>query len=205
MPFVPAANTAMAELRYQWNEQQVENTLYFEASASLSLTLMETLANDLSAWWQAGLRAQQVPDLQLREIFITNLTTNTSPTFSLTDGLPLSGGKLGDGVPNNCALCVSFRTGGRGRSARGRNYVPGLEDGSVTGSVVNGSYAAAILAPYSDLIGAGALTSGLQWCVVSRFSGGVARTAALIQPITSVLLVDDVIDSQRRRLPGRGR
>jgi len=46
--------------------------------------------------------------------------------------------------------------------------------------------------------------------VASRFSGvdgdgkPIPRTAGVVTPISNVIVVDRVLDSQRRRLPGRG-
>lgn len=205
MAYVPAANVAMVELRYVFDQEQCENTLYFQASASLSPSLMTTLAADITGWWQTNIKPVQVDNLKLFEVHVTDLTTATSPTVTYNTGLPQQGLLTGDPLPHNCALCISFRTANRGRSSRGRNYHFGFEEGDVTGSLVDQSLVDTIVAAYATLIGAGSLTSGLQWCVVSRFGGGVARTAALVQPVTAVLAIDNVIDSQRRRLPGRGR
>jgi hypothetical protein len=60
------------------------------------------------------------------------------------------------------------------------------------------------VAAYNGLL---ALASNIQvvWCIVSRFSGGQPRTAGEVYPVIAALVTDNVADSQRRRLPGRGR
>jgi hypothetical protein len=42
------------------------------------------------------------------------------------------------------------------------------------------------------------------WCVVSRHLDGLPRDIGITRKITTVILTDLTIDSQRRRLPGRG-
>jgi len=120
-------------------------------------------------------------------------------------GLPSAGTSAVDPLPFNCAHCVSFRTANRGRSGRGRNYVMGLSDSEAAASAIQTTRLNLDVNAYAALVGAGTFVAGLQFCVVSRYSGGAPRSVALIQPITSVLSVDATIDSQRRRLPGRGR
>lgn len=205
MDYIPAANVAMAELRFDFGGQRCENTLYFEASASLSTTLMTTLAADLVGWWKTQMLPHHTTNMALREVFVTDLTTSTSPTVTYGTGLPANGTNGPEALPNNCALCISFRTAARGRTGRGRNYIMGINEGQVNQSTVDPTLVAQFVAAYNDLIGAGGLTAGLQWCVVSRFVDGDPRPAALVRPITAALCVDGVIDSQRRRLPGRGK
>jgi hypothetical protein len=166
------------------------------------------LASDLSdaliGWWNANLQADTATNCALNEVFVTDLSSATSFTFSNTTGLPSTGTSGGDPLPNNCAHCVSFRTAGRGRSARGRNYVGGLAESASNGSTLNATIIANHINAYLLLIGAGGFVAGLEWVVLSRFHNGVARATALSQPITNVISVDAVMDSQRRRLPGRG-
>jgi hypothetical protein len=73
----------------------------------------------------------------------------------------------------------------------------------VVGNEVNGTFLAGLIASYADLLGhvnIGANTL----CVVSRFHNNSARVSGVATDILSVS-ADPVIDSQRRRLPGRGR
>lgn len=195
----------MAELRFLASTQRVENTLYFQGSAAITTTLMTTLGNNLANWWAVNFKTRTSTAVTLNEIYLTDLTTESSPTVSVTTGLPNAGTDAAESMPFSVTFCYSFRTNGRGKSSRGRNYVVGLTEGNVLGNSISGSYSSAGLAAYQQLIGAGIFTPGLIWCVVSRFHQGLPRAVALVQPITSVVMVDQVVDSQRRRLPGRGR
>jgi hypothetical protein len=108
-------------------------------------------------------------------------------------------------VPNNVALCLSFRSSGRGRSSRGRNYISGFPEGYVSGNDIDTTLADALVVAYEELKDAATFTDDWTWIVYSRFQNGNARPEALIAPVDAVVLTDYTVDSQRRRLPGRGR
>lgn len=206
MAFVPAANVAQVNLRMTLAGQQMENTLYFRPSTTpLTVGDMEALGDILLGWWASDLAPYVVDDLELREVYVTDLTTNTSPTVTrLPVAPPLVGGDADPPLPNNCALVVSFRTEKRGRSFRGRNYVAGIGEGRVLANRVDNPTSAGIRDAYAQLLVPQTLP-GFEWVVVSRFENKQPRVSAEVTKINSVVLVDDFIDSQRRRLPGRGR
>lgn len=204
MPFVPVADTLMAELRFISQGQKIENTLYFQGSAGVSSSLASDLGDALISWWDTQFQPITSDTMSLVEVFVTDLTTDTSFTVSDTAGLPLTGASTTEALPANVAHCVSFRTAQRGRSARGRNYVAGMTEADTNGSLISSTIVADHVTAYTILLGAGAFVPGLEWVVVSRFHNGAPRVAGLAIPITNVLSVDAVVDSQRRRLPGRG-
>ena len=204
MEFVPAPDVIQAELRFLNQGQRCENVLYFQGSAGVNPSLADNLGEALANWWEANFAPTTSNQMSLTEVYMTDLTSNDSFTVSYTAGLPIVGESAIEPLPNNCAHCVSFRTAGRGRSARGRNYVMGMTENDCAGSIISTSVVNAHVTAYSFLPGAGGFVPGLQWVIVSRFLNKAPRTTALVRPVTSVLSVDNVIDSQRRRLPGRG-
>lgn len=113
-------------------------------------------------------------------------------------------------MPGNVTMSVSFRTALRGRSFRGRNYVAGLTEDQVAGNIFISTLSASWKAAY-EAIAAAIASTGWTWVVVSRFSGvdavtkePIPRAAGVTTPVLSVIVVDDFVDSQRRRLAGRG-
>jgi len=46
--------------------------------------------------------------------------------------------------------------------------------------------------------------AGIPFVVVSKKSGGLPRAIGLSTPVQQSVIVDNILDSQRRRLPGRG-
>jgi len=205
VPFVPAPNTLMAELRGLCEGSRMESTVYFVGSAGVTPTLATTLAANLVGWWGASYKPNVASTFSLTEVFVTDLTTATSFTVSYTVGLPSAGTGVGDQLPANVSLCVSLRTANRGKSGRGRNYAFPTVETNATASFFTAGYTNNVVAAYNLLAGAGTFTAGLQLVVVSRFTGGVPRAVALIQPVTTCLSVNNNCDSMRRRLPGRGR
>lgn len=203
MPFVPAANVAMVELRYTYQGQQVENTLYFDRGSAMTTTEMTDLAALLATNFQDNVRANMPTSLTLREIYVTDLTSDTAPTVTYTGILPLTGSDGQPAMPNSVTLCISFRTNGRGRSSRGRNYLLGITENEVDNNFVSSTFYGPWETFYTDVLGIAA-GEVWTWVVLSRYANNAPRVAGLAQPVTDFVIVDTVVDNQRRRLPGRG-
>lgn len=211
MPFVPVANTVEVEIRMELDNQQVENTLYFSSGSPPEPGSMTTLGNDVLDWWVDNIKPLCTNALTLREIVVTDLTTNIGPQVTVPAVPFTTGSLIGDYLPANVSLAISFRTNNRGRSFRGRNYVVGLNESQVTGNEVQPVPVGAYQDAYGLLLNA-PFQPTWQWSVVSRYSGvnpttgaPIPRTEGVSTPITAVTVVDPVVDSQRRRLPGRGK
>lgn len=203
MAFVPAVNVVQAELLFNWDGQQVENVLHYQIQQTPTLTDMSELGGFLVTWWQTNMQPLQVDTVQFNEVRMTDLTSEFAPGTSYTTGLPDVGAAGPDSVPNNVTLSMTKRTGLRGRAFRGRIYQIGLRKVFVDDNQVIGGTQTSLLDAW-NLATPFALTSGsAPMVVVSRFEGGSERLSALVTPVT-VITTDGIIDSQRRRLPGRG-
>jgi hypothetical protein len=203
MAFIPVENTIQVELRYIVLAQQCENTLYFYNDEGYSASDLITLTGLVGDWWDEYLRPYQGAAVTMNEIYATDLTTATSPTYSDTTRNGQAGEATATAIlPTNVTLTVSFRTQGRGRSARGRNYFVGLTEGSVVGNTVDTGIVTGIEAAYNNI--PTAIGYPWTWVVVSRYFNGAPRTEGLRQTVTNAICVDPLVDSQRRRLTGRG-
>lgn len=205
MAFVPVPNVVMAEIRSEYLSQRVENTLYFRFAGPPETTDLATLAENLRDWWTTGPRAALGANMFLREVYLTLLTTETSPTYSLVVTGDPGGPAVGEATPGSVALCVSFRTSGRGRSSRGRNYVCGFTEAQVNGNFILQSAVDEVVDAYNLLLTNDVNSNGWTWVVVSRFTGGAPRTTGVFAPVTAAVAVDNAVDSQRRRLANRGK
>lgn len=203
MPFIPVPNVVMAEVRMSLDFQRIENTLYFEFSTPPTPGNLISLGNDLEGWFTSLFAPVVSSALALREIYLTDLTSVTGGTFTQVPATLITGGQSSEALPNSVALSVSFRTAQRGRSFRGRNFLPGLTDAQVAQNTVTVGALGVIQNAYNQLP-ASLGGSGATWVVVSRFTGGAPRVTGLATPVTAVVIVDPTVDSQRRRLPGRG-
>jgi hypothetical protein len=146
MPFIPVANTVMSEIRMRLDGQQIENTLYWQKGGSWSSGDILTLGNALLTWWPVNYAPFVSSAVTLSEIYLTDLTSDTSGVLSVPAPTPHpAGDRSAASLPN-----------------------------------------------------------------MSRYSGvdedgrPIPRVAGETADILSVLVVDATVDSQRRRLPGRG-
>jgi hypothetical protein len=209
MPFVPVANTLQVDVLYLWDSQRVENTLYFEQPGGWD-------GESITAWLEAlrTLISEELMPLlsvsiQFIELVGRLLDTASSIGVVLSVTPPTSGGNAGEAAPNNVTYTISFRTGLTGRSFRGRNYVPGIPNDQILANTIDPDFRTGVLSFYDQLLALADLRE-VDWVVVSRYSGvdgsgdPIPRVAGVTTPIISVGTADFTVDSQRRRLPGRG-
>lgn len=211
MPFVPVENTALVEIRMLSQGQQVENTLWFELATEIDSVSLGALLDAVHLWWSSDIAPLTSSRVEVTEYVGTDQTTATAIQVSLPGDVTDVGGNTPNAMPLGTTFVVSFRTNLRGRSFRGRNYVVGLTEDQVDGNSLEAGVGELWRAAYENLIGVAAGVDW-SWVVASRFSGvsgspptPTPRVAGLTTPVTSVVVVDDFIDSQRRRLSGRGR
>lgn len=204
MPFIPVENTIMVELRYLIAAQRVENTLYFRnESGPWAQAEAATFAQLIGSWWDTNIKPLLTNEISLTEVYVTDLSSATSWTVTVPLLPPVAGTINEEAMPLNVALCISFRTGNRGRSGRGRNYVVGLVGSQITSSTLNTTPLNAFVAAYNDLK-SDVAAAGVTWVVVSRRSNNAPRVEGITQAIDAAVATDPYVDSQRRRLPGRG-
>jgi hypothetical protein len=209
MPFVPVPNTVMVEAIYEWDGQRVENTFYFERLSEPTLEEVTLFLEGINTIIQTELLPLLSNAIQLVELVATLLTTAESFSVSKTISPPVTGGVVGESVPSNVSYVITFKTALRGRANRGRNYVPGLPNAAVdTNTIVAGTRTG--LLDFYTTLRAGASEGGWSMVVVSRYSGvdaqgkPIPRLVGQTTPISSFVTFDSTVDSQRRRLPGRG-
>lgn len=204
MPFIPVADVVLLELRQSLFGQRIENTLYFRMLGGFGVAEMTDLCNDMLIWWTTNLSVQLSSDITIREMVCTDQSSGIGTSITQPAPTPNPAGAVGSpSLPGNSALCVSIRTLNRGRSFRGRNYVAGLPESKVVGNTVDTAAWGAIQAAYIDIPNA-IVSSPWEWVVVSRFTAGAPRVAGVATNVLTAVVVDPFVDSQRRRLTGRG-
>jgi len=203
MAFQPVAATALVEMIFLLDGQIVENTLYFRRANDYTVADLTALTAAMITWWVTLQQAQLSTAISLTAVKATALHSQTGPQFTNTATLPVAGAVPTDAVPNNSAFCLTLRTALIGRAFRGRNYIAGIPESVVTTSRLSSTVATALKNGYGGI--PSSIPAGTTWVVVSRTVNGVLQLpTALTNPVTSVDFVDLVMDSQRRRLPGRG-
>lgn len=210
MALPPVYNPLVCKLvaRGYCEGQEILNTSHWLAPAGgpWDSVKQNDLAFNYYSWWNQRVQPLCVAGYVMSEIVVTQLAVNGFQTI-WTAGLPVSGSAAGDGLPLNVAACVTFGTGRAGRAGRGRYYLGCLAEAVTIGSRFIPTFVAAMNVAFGDMP---TLVSSVgsavhQLVVYSTVLNNVRRATGLATPVTSCYLRDNVVDSQRRRLPGRGR
>lgn len=203
MPFIPVPQVCQAEMIYRWDNAIVENVHHFYGESPFTVTEMTDLGEFLINWWDTNLQASAPTNLQLINVRLTDLTTDTSPVVNVVTGLPLTGSAVSPSLPNNVTCVFTKRTQFRGRSFRGRTYHIGLNEAEVTGNTVGSGTVSAYIVIYNYLLSPTINDFTWELSVVSRYTDNAPRAFGLATAVLT-FTSDGIVDSQRRRLPGRG-
>lgn len=204
MTFIPAPNIVRVELRATKEGQFVENRFHVNCFHTPTTTDLANIGSVVTTIALGDWLPLLPSNLALREIVLTSLQTENDIQLIGPFEAGTVGTASGDPLPNNNSLCISLRSGFTGRSARGRLYWMGLTESQVTQSSVNSTPAEDIRAAV-DSIRTTLDTNSYALTIVSYFTNGDPRVGGPVYfEVNACTLVDTVIDSQRRRLPGRG-
>jgi hypothetical protein len=203
--FIPCVN--VAEVVFTWDliAQNVVNTFHFQGSTSLNETFLENLVGELMANFIPDFTHCISANMGLASVAARDLTTPTSAFYDLhLNSADIVGTINSDSLPSNAALVVTNYTDTRGKNGRGRQYVGGLPLTRLTNALtVASNEITDVLTAFGKLLVA-ANTATMAWVVLSRYFNKAPRAAGVTYPIKAVQ-VNSAIDSQRRRLYGRGR
>ena len=203
MPFVPVPTTGEFHMIFTQDGQVVENVFHVQFELGPTAEDLEGAAEVLKDWWNTELRPSCATNLTLQRIEGVDISDQAGEAIVYSGGLPLTGGASGaTAFPNHVTFAVKWGTGLRGRSYRGRTYHLGLTENSVTGNTIGGASITTFLAAYGALI-EDLSTEDYTLVVASKYHNKGPRTTGVATPILSCS-IDPTVDSQRRRLPGRG-
>lgn len=211
MALVGTPHTAKLSLLFTYGTdgQQCMNTFYeFDATDAIFVSPANT-----AAVVQAAATAHIVPALfpEVSTVGVLFEDVRTVPFGGAAFPHAAVAGTRAGGtadLPSSVCLAIKKVTGNLGRSGRGRWFWPLGDVQAISGSndTVGAAYITAIeagLTAFQAAIEGSALPC--QVGIVSYQHNNVARSAGLFQQITAWSNSDATIDSQRRRLTGRGR
>lgn len=201
MPFIPVDKAIEGILVYNLFGQRCINTLWFKCATNPTLQDLQDTLTVLKTFW-SQLRTASSNELSIEQVEAHDRTAQVGLFLVDTNIISPSGGQPLPSSPGNVSLTMRFNTGYGGRSARGRNYCLGIPSQWVANNEVGAPYNPAVLSYYNAII-TEAGNVGLTWCVASRYHNHAPRPLGVMTPITGVA-TDWVVDSQRRRLTGRG-
>jgi len=210
MPFIPAENGIKVELNYLTQGEVAANVFYLRNSNPVNAGILSDLGIVVRDWWIGNIKPLTTQSTNLQNIVLTDLTEENSFQVTISSGLPSIGTAGDDPLPNNVTVVTKLTTGLTGRSNRGRSYFVGMDAqylgfGSQT---VTSDFADDLGEAWEALLTALASTDAR--LVIASFYSGVdtdgkpiPRAAAVMNNVIEAS-VNPELDSQRRRLPGRG-
>jgi len=204
MAFIPAPNIVEVEFRCTLAGQRIENRVMVDAFEAVTPTVLADITGACAAWCENTYFDWQTDDVRLVEVVGTDLTTQNGEQFTIIPEGTIVGSVTGGTMPNEVSFCISFRSGARGRSARGRAYSLSVPRARVAGNFVEATWADGLVGAFTTL--RNDLTNG-GWAlvVVSYISNKVPRPGGPVYfPVVSFQYEDLVVDSMRRRKPGVG-
>lgn len=203
LPFIPFLNCAEVVVEGQAAGQAAFITLGARFGGAIVGTALQDLADAVAGWVTTNLLPNLHAGLTINQIKATDLTTQFSPVVFSTVGLPASGSVGGAALTNQNAFVESFATLSRGRSNRGRVYVPGIPPGSLASTT---TYSALFVAAMNTVfLALPTALSGVGWThvILSRQENGIRRTIGQATVVTAYLGRVGV-GTQRRRVIGHG-
>lgn len=205
-PDVGVDGTVQVVMSYLYDGELAQNVFHLLTTGGDPPTEqdLDAAAQLFDAWHLAELRPIQSAGAVLQKIIVTDLHSLSGLSKEYPMIPPRAGGVAQPQLPNSVTIAVKWSTARRGRSFRGRTFHIGLHEPQVVGNQLQAVDAAAMQQAYEALLDSVALSIDFEALVVVSYCGGGAwRNPPITTPITNVT-VDPIIDSQRRRLPGRG-
>lgn len=204
LPFVP--NGVKVQIYFQSAGQLAMNDLWFIGpDADPDLVSVTGLITEVENWVVGDYLPLVCDTVTLTKIVGRAMTSADGAIATRFNGID-AGAVTTEQAPNNVAPCISLGTGRGGRSAHGRNYIVGTPNAAIDVNTVQPAFIGAFTDAYAQLLpGGGNDPTPFIFSVVSYYLGGAVRVTPFSWPVRSVGFTDNIVDSQRRRLPGRGK
>jgi len=204
MTFIPTQNTVRAAMQGEVNSNDQVVTLWFVGAAPATAFELDALGTALAFWWATELDPLLSNGFSLNSIYLIAQDTATSPSLVYATGLPNVGDVNSPVIEPQTAPVIKFSTAARGRSGRGRNYVPGCPLSALASpGVVGATFKNALVAAYASLptyVG----PAGYGHAVVQHFENGAPLLLGFPRQVNGYSMVSDSVGTQRRRRIGIG-
>jgi len=174
------------------------NTYGVTFTGTFDETVADTVASVFVGFYE-NFNGAQSDTFGVQTIEVTDLRTETGGQFEI-NGTPdlVTGEDAGQPLPFQVAALISWGTGTRGRSFRGRSYIGGFVESGSNGRSIDAATVTELQDFVNDVVANG------QIGVISRFHGvddegvPIKRASGIITPITTGL-VHTTWRTQRRR------
>lgn len=209
-PFIPVPNHVSVELFFNCYGSTLMTVLHIRKGTPFDGAAITSLRTAIVSAFNTSMRGAYATNVTLTRIRTKALDTPSSPMEDYSLPTPIAGTYgTGSVIPASNCIALKLSTGLTGRSNRGRIYHPvtmsGMVGASSSGSEVQAGFMTTILNAWTAFKTAiEAWDATAKWTVVSFMTGGVWRAEGSSHDIVALAFVDAHVDSQRRRLTGRG-
>jgi hypothetical protein len=201
------------QVGFEWTTasgKRAHNVLYGTAAAGFNPTVstvnaMMSVLTTGTQW--ANLAAQLAPTTAFAALTIKDVRTEHKPVLPSTNP-PVPGTSATAEMPDEVALCITFRTADTGPGNRGRIYIPGWSATALAAGNVASPTAVSALNAWAQTIASCFSGSGLTLALGLRhrnaYTSPITGTdfperQAVGKPVTIITVRDNHWDSQRRR------
>jgi len=202
MAFIPVPNSASLCFDFVSAGQNWQFCLTVrKSSGSITPSDLNILSGEGHGWWTSTLKALLGSWNTLKQVRATDISVQGGAQD--VDIVSEAGTASGTIMALNAPMCVSLRTQKRGRSYRGRVYVSGIVQANMNDAVLWGSGAVTAFPAAFATLQTSLDTAGFDVVVASKQHNLVTTNPAETNEVIA-FTADNKIDSQRRRLSGRG-
>jgi hypothetical protein len=190
-------------MRYSSFGQTIENVFYFERGVDYDADSCADLALAIKDSYDTNFRPIHPTELTLIDITVTAQHVESGPNSNLPVGEAGTSGSAGFETTGN-TFVIKFGTGSSGRSFRGRMYWPHLVNSWVSNNQIDNTTALSLATAAESFFDDIETATGDRHAIVSYQHDCEWRTLATVTDVVNYTYTDLNLDSQRRRLSGRG-
>lgn len=200
----------LAEIVVQY---QVGSAIYLNVFGFRAINIAGTFSNLASGFKTAlvkntsgGLLEHMMPTVSCSQLTVNDVVPGTSAPFVSTFTPVVGATGSGEQLPPQSAIVLSWKTALKGRSFRGRTYLPGYGEIDQNAGVLGSSALTAantIVTQMLAVYGPTGTDANWQFGVISRIAAGVPRITPIFTAVTSGAARSTVF-TQRRRTLGVG-
>jgi hypothetical protein len=206
-PFIPCPQTAQIEIIYSMGSLVFENVIHLQSTQTYTKEMLVNARETIDTWDLNTWRNYRSSVYFLTRIRSKGLDDQGGALEEYQ--LPSArAGTLNASVPMSphTTFALKMTTNQAGRSYRGRIYVVGLAAQALQGGAAQVTQSAADgMATAWDTLRVALAANNHQLSVVSFMKDGQWRSEGVVTKIERISYTDLNVDSQRRRLAGRGR
>lgn len=197
MTFIPTPHAVRLVLNFRIGDFAYSNVMVC-TKTDYTQAEMEDLADDMDTYLGTEL-AGYLNDVNYVNVTAYDIRTSSGAVYVANAAAGSGTGGSGDSVSPALCIVVTCRTAARGRSGRGRQYLAGFGENSITDglwtSAASGGAAGYIAARKAVIENA-----GFTWVIRSIQQDGVIQNPAVTRAVTSYEVRSLAPGTQRRRI-----